>query len=102
MFKLPNELLIKKHQLLKLRTILTPGNEKRVHHWVLFQCSSNFEQQYLSTNPLPQPGKCGDGTNFASAGNTNQWNVVSRNCRLIIAAWAVGGILVSLENLLYS
>ena len=36
---------------------MTPGNEKYVHHWILNECGSPYETEYLTTySKDPEPG----------------------------------------------
>jgi hypothetical protein len=62
-----------------------------VHHWVIYQCSHDLEREYLSKNPVPQPGNCVDFSYTHSENPTNTWLSVSKYCRSATSAWAIGG-----------
>jgi hypothetical protein len=42
----------------KYETLLTPGNQKFIHHWILYECTPQFETEYLKNNSVPEPGVC--------------------------------------------
>jgi len=65
-----------------------------IHHWIVYECPSNFEQIFLASNPIPEPKKCTD--------NTLPWLPVERLCNRISLTWAVGGDLVRLFSALLS
>lgn len=94
MFKLPNNILLDKHHLLRVETIIQPGNEKNFHHWIIYQCDMSYDNVYLQNSASPFPGHCFDNKNTYSQNALNTWNKVNRYCYTITLAWAIGGSLI--------
>lgn len=86
MYKLPDSFETSKRHIVRFDTIIPPGHEKYVHHWVFFECSQSFETEYLAENPFPTPGTC-SGTK----GSTVEWGKVEQYCTKGTLAWATGG-----------
>jgi hypothetical protein len=74
--------------------LVQPGNDKYVHHWLVYQCSHQFESEYLVNNPFPQPGHCFDDKDTFSSNPKNTWLNVHEYCRTVTSLWAVGGDLI--------
>jgi hypothetical protein len=66
MHSLPDDFTINKRHLVRYDTLIRPGHEKYVHHWVILECNIEFENVYLKNNSMPQPGTCA-GTKGATA-----------------------------------
>jgi hypothetical protein len=94
LFKLPKDIIEKKHHLLRIETLITLGNEKNYHHWLLYQCNSQFENEYLKNNSEPYPGNCFDNENTYSPNKLNKWLNVNKYCSTIALAWAIGGSVI--------
>lgn len=65
---------------MQYETILTPGNIKHVHHWLMYECSKNYDEKYLVNNTAPNPGIC-----EITAENQTiiTWNDVKMHCMKI-------------------
>ena len=61
-----------------------------VHHWVVWQCNSSFETDYLSENHVPFPGNCFDDTFTNSANPPYTWLNILSYCYQYTLLWAVG------------
>lgn len=80
---------------LKYDTIITPGNEDFLHHWVLNECDNSFETEFLNKNGVPQAGPC---YSFHPSQKDGQWSQVMKYCTKVSLVWAVGSPLVSLMS----
>lgn len=89
MFKLPTSWIQKKKHIVRTETLIRPENLKYVHHWLMYECSPEYESVYLKNNSAPTPGICS-----GSEGSTEEWGRVQRYCTKISLGWAVGGDLV--------
>jgi hypothetical protein len=67
------------------------GNEQHVHHWVMYECDSDFESQYLANNTWPEPGPC---FQLDPTQDARVWMKVRPFCSKISLVWAVGGDMV--------
>lgn len=86
MFKLPDEIISRKHHLLKVETLPPLNDDKSLfHHWIVYQCDSRYEKLYLANNPAPEAGNCFN----------EEWTKLAQICVQITLAWAVGGELVT-------
>lgn len=65
--------------------MFTPGTEKHYHHWVLNECSKQFETDYLQKNPFPQPGYCVTDNSVP-----DYWANIMQYCMKVSLVWAVG------------
>ncbi|CAJ0575545.1 unnamed protein product, partial [Mesorhabditis spiculigera] len=70
---MPEAIRMKRHQLVRLDPIITPGNEEFVHHFMIFSC--------LSEGAVPFSGECQDHSTLP------EW---VHRCRNSIAAWPAG------------
>ena len=55
-----------------------------MHHWLMYQCSPEYETVFLKNNTEPRPGICADNTN-------PEWALPQEYCTKISFGWAVGG-----------
>ncbi len=73
----------------KFETIIQPGNEKLVHHFLFYECDSRLETEYLQkNNTLPDPQSC-----FITNDMEAQTEITPllQYCDKVSMAWAVGG-----------
>lgn len=90
MFELPEEWMEKKRHILRFEALFTKGNEKNLHHFVINECQSSFETQFLKNNTIPAPGSCYP----RQTSEENTWRKASVHCNKISFVWAVGGSVI--------
>ena len=83
LFELPSNWTNQKRHLVRFETVLAPGNEKLVHHLLMYECDKRAND-YLKKNNKPAPGSCDEGSTLNGI------------CNKISLVWAVGGSLVIL------
>ncbi|XP_037081749.1 DBH-like monooxygenase protein 1 [Pollicipes pollicipes] len=74
--------LTTKHHAIKYRAVITPGNERVVHHMLLYQCSDRDFSDLGTPGAVPNGGFRCYSANMPPA---------ARGCRGIIAGWGIGG-----------
>ena len=73
-----------------METIVKESHKKYLHHWVMYECSKEYETVYLKNQTEPKPGLC------ANVGvKTPEWDLPMRYCNRISLVWAVGGDLIN-------
>jgi hypothetical protein len=70
---------------LKYETLYTEQTRSHYHHWVMQECSSDFESVYLKNHPFPEPGNC-----VEDESTVNRWDDIQSYCPTSSMAWAVG------------
>ena len=79
--------------ILKYETLVTPGNEQYMHHWTMYECSQDYEDYYVPSNPDSSPGPCFKSSS-SSAVFSSKWPTIRVFCPKISLVWADGGNLV--------
>lgn len=78
LFQLPDDFATTKRHLVRYETVLEPGHEKYVHHWLIMECSSSFENYVTGSE------ECFSRDYFHT----------TKKCRKNNMAWATGGNLI--------
>jgi hypothetical protein len=76
MFKYPDQWSLKKKHMISYEILLDQANEKNVHHILLYQCSKQYETEFLTLNSPPKPGPC----YIYDPSQPNKWNYVRKYC----------------------
>lgn len=45
----------------KVETILNEETSHHVHHWLMYECGSRYENEFLVNRTSPEPSVCTDG-----------------------------------------
>lgn len=68
--------------------MVTPGNERYLHHMIVTECSPSYENEYLKSNPEPTPGPC---LSFHESQPATEIVKVGSMCNKQSMIWHVGG-----------